>query len=199
MIPRNLLLSVAAMLLISTGIGFYIWRVRTRALSQVSGPVAGTHVAPPASGPAESVTLYIAYDDLGVLKPQTFHLPLPADRQQRAEQLLRDVIAIYETKPSPHPLGLGSEVRNVYLLDPDLAVIDLNTAFSTGHPSGVLVEELTVASLVESLSANVPGINRVKILVDGKTQDTLAGHADLTTFYDVAAVNDLAAKLQIGQ
>jgi hypothetical protein len=39
----------------------------------------------------------------------------------------------------------------------------------------------------------------VKILVDGKERDTLAGHADLSTFYDVGAVNQLATQLQSAQ
>jgi hypothetical protein len=77
-----------------------------------------------------------------------------------------------------------------------LAVIDTNSAFADNHRSGVLVEELTVASLVETLSANIPGITRVRILVDGKSRDTLAGHADLSDFYDVAAVNRMVAGMQ---
>jgi hypothetical protein len=36
----------------------------------------------------------------------------------------------------------------------------------------------------------------VKIVVDGKERDTLAGHADLSDFYDVTAVNQLATLLQ---
>jgi hypothetical protein len=198
MIPRNLLFSVAVMILIAAAMAIYVWRARGGAVGIDSTPASNAHVAPPASGPTERVTLYVAYDDLGVLKAQVFRLPLPSERQQRAEELLRDLIAIYEAKPSPHPLGPGSELRSVYLVDPDLAVIDVNGAFATGHSSGVLVEELTVASMVESLSASVPGIRRVRILVDGKAQDTLAGHADLTTFYDVAAVHELAAQLQGG-
>jgi hypothetical protein len=60
----------------------------------------------------------------------------------------------------------------------------------------VLVEELTVASLIHTISANTPGIQRVKILVDGKERDTLAGHAELSDYYDVTAVNQLASELQ---
>jgi hypothetical protein len=35
---------------------------------------------------------------------------------------------------------------------------------------------------------NVPGIQRVQILVEGTTRETLAGHADLTEMFDVTAV-----------
>ena len=93
----------------------------------------------------------------------------------------------------------GSDIRSVYLVDPGLAVIDINAAFADGHRSGVLVEELTVASLIQTLSANIPGILKVKILVEGKQRDTLAGHADLSNFFDVSAVNQLASQLQSTQ
>jgi hypothetical protein len=52
-----------------------------------------------------------------------------------------------------------------------------------------MVEELTVFSLVQTLAANLPGVAQVKILVNGQERETLAGHADLADFYDVAAVN----------
>ena len=43
-------------------------------------------------------------------------------------------------------------------------------------------------SLVETLAMNVPGIHRVNILVEGKTRDTLAGHADLSEWFDVTTM-----------
>jgi hypothetical protein len=75
-------------------------------------------------------------------------------------------------------------------------VIDINAAFADGHRSGVLEEELTVASLIQTLSANIPGILRVKILVEGQERETLAGHADLAQFFDVSAVNQLTQQLE---
>jgi len=45
-------------------------------------------------------------------------------------------------------------------------------------------------------SANIPGILKVKILVEGKQRETLAGHADLSNFFDVSAVKQLARQLQ---
>jgi spore germination protein GerM len=121
---------------------------------------------------------------------------MPSGRQQRAEELLRALVSLYLEKNSPHVLGPGSEVRSVFLIDPGVAVIDLNAAFADTHRSGVLVEELTVASLIHTVSANTPGILKVKILIDGKERDTLAGHADLSDFYDVGAMDQLVTQLQ---
>jgi Sporulation and spore germination len=197
MISRPLIIGTAVMLVIAAGMGGYLWHMR--GISGTEQATAGHQgaVAPPVLGSSEPAILYVAYDDIGVLQAETFRIPLPEGRQQRAEELLRTLLNVYLDKSSPHTLAAGSEVRNVYLVDPGLAVIDLNSAFANGHRSGILVEDLTVASLVQTLSANLPGITRVKFLVDGEERDTLAGHADLTSFYDVAAVNRLVMQLQM--
>jgi len=199
MISRQLIFGVAVLLAITLGMSLYAWRMRARVDRSDLSPANSQPVAPPVNGATEQVTLYVAYDDTGVLRSKPVRIPLPAGRQERAAEMLRALLILYLDKISPHPLAAGSEVRDVYLVDPGLAVIDLNTAFADSHRSGILVEELTVVSLVETLSANLPGITRVKILVDGKDRDTLAGHADLSNFYEVPAVNQVAAQLQNAQ
>jgi hypothetical protein len=199
MIPRHLVIGVAALLAITLGMSLYAWRMRSRVDRGELSAANSQPVAPPVSGASEQVTLYVAYDDAGVLRPKPVRIPLPAGRQERAAEMLRALLTLYLDKFSPHGLGAGSEIRDVYLVDPGLAVIDLNAAFADGHRSGVLVEELTVVSLVQTLSANIPGITRVKILVDGKERDTLAGHADLSNFYDVPSVTQVVAQLQNAQ
>jgi len=199
MIPRHLIIGVTALLVITLGMSVYVWRMRSRVDRSESSATNTQPVAPPVSGATEQVTLYVAYDDAGVLRPKPVRIPLPVGRQERAAEILRALLNLYLDKFSPHPLGAGSEIRDVYLVDPGLAVIDLNAAFADSHRSGVLVEELTVVSLVETLSANIPGITRVKILVEGNERDTLAGHADLSNFYDVPAITQVVAQLQNAQ
>jgi len=196
MIPRHFVIAMAVLLVAALGLGIYAWHMRK---TVTATPVASSDtrpLAPPVAGPTERVTLFVAHDDDGTLQATSAQIPLPSGRQQRAEELLRALVSLYLDKSSPHVLGPGSEVRSVYLVDPGEAVIDLNSAFADTHRSGVLVEELTVASLIHTISANTPGILKVKILVDGKERQTLAGHADLSSFYDVTAVNQVAAQLQ---
>jgi spore germination protein GerM len=196
MIPRHLIIAVAILLAITLGMGFYVLRMRAR-VDRTDVSAANTQpVAPPVSGSSEQVTLYVAYDDAGVLRPKAVRITLPTGRQERAAEILRALLTLYLDKFSPHPLGPGSDIRDVYLVDPGLAVIDLNAAFADNHRSGVLVEELSVVSLVQTLSANIPGITRVKILVEGNERETLAGHADLSNFFDVPAVTQVVAQLQ---
>jgi sporulation and spore germination protein len=195
MIPRHLLIAAGIMLAAVFGLGIYAGHMRGR-VTQTESRADTRPVAPPVSGPTEPVTLYVAYDDPGILRPQPANIPLPSARQQRAEEVLRALLEIYLAKNSSHPLAPGADLRAVYLVTPGIAVIDVNSAFANGHRSGVLEEELTVASLIQTLNANVSGILRVKILVDGHDRETLAGHADLSDFYDAAAVAQLAGQLQ---
>jgi hypothetical protein len=166
-IPRSLVIGVAAMLVVVVAMGTYVRRMRRQA-ADFQYAAGLQPVAPPPSGPTETVTLYIADDAAGTLRPQSAQIPLPGGRQQRAEELLRALLRIYQ--------------------QPGAAVIDLNTAFADQHRSGILDEQLTINSLVETLAVNVPGVNRVRILVEGNARETLAGHADLTDFFDARTI-----------
>ncbi len=194
MIPRHLLFGVAALLVLVVAMGIYLRHMRRQAKELESPAASPLPVAPPASGPTETVTLYVADDSAGMLRPRSARIPLPGGRQQRAEELLRALLRIYQLPDTPHPLSPAADIRAIYLVDPGAAVIDLNAAFADQHRSGILSEQLTVNSLVETLAFNVPGIERVNILVEGKTRDTLAGHADLTESFDVSAIEQAGSQ-----
>src|SRR5208337_162455 len=199
MIPRHLVIGLIVLLVVALGMSLYAWHVRKTVVTSNVASTDTRPLAPPVAGPTEQVFLFVAHDEDGSLRPESTHIPMPSGRQQRAEELLRALLSIYLDKSSPHVLGPGSDVRSVFLVDPGVAVIDLNSAFADTHRSGILVEELTVASLIHTGSAHTPGVLKVRILVDGKERETLAGHADLTGYYDVTAVNQLATQLQSAQ
>lgn len=199
MIPRHLIIGFAILLAAALGLSLYALHMRKNAAAPPPAAIDTRPLAPPVSGPSERVVLFIAHDDDGTLRGESAQIPMPSGRQQRAEELLRALLSIYLDKNAPHHLGTGAEIRSVYLVDPGVAVIDVNSAFADTHRSGVLVEQLTVASLIQTVSVNTPNLLKVKILVDGKQRDTLAGHADLSSYYDVTAVNQLATQLQSGQ
>jgi spore germination protein GerM len=196
MIPRQPIATAAVLLMLAIAMGIYLIRLERE---QTSVPVelhqAG-HVSPPLPSAAmQTITVWVADDDAGALRPQSVAVPVSSAPQQRAEDVLQALLKIYLAPNSPHRVGAGSEVRAVYLANPGLAVIDVNSAFADEQTSGVLAEELTLASFAQTLSTNVPGLLRVKFLVEGKDRDTLAGHADLTGYYDVSDFSQLAKQL----
>lgn len=195
MIPRHFLISTALLFGVAIAMAIYVWQLRRCEVLNPPSVAVAQHVTPPPVGPTEKVVLYVAYDDSGEVRAQSISIPLSSGRQQRAQELLRALANVYLQKDSPHRLVASAEVRDVYLVQPGLAIIDVNSAFADGQTSGVLAEELTVVSIIQTLSANIPGLMQVKILVDGKERETLAGHADLSGFYEVSEVSDLAKQL----
>jgi hypothetical protein len=152
--------------------------------------------APVVGGKQEHIQVLVAYDDDQALRWRPADVFLPADRGLRARETLRYVLAQYLQTPSPHPLGKGTDIKDVYFINDDTMIVDTTAPFADSHPSGILLEEMTLTSLIETLNANVPGVAKVKFLVDGKERETLAGHADLMSFYQMAAVHELAKEFE---
>ncbi len=185
MTPRGLTIAVAFLLAGVLGVGFYALHVKRKA--QQVAPIAADAqpVTPPLAGASAEVTLVVANDRDGTLSRVRQQVMLPMDSAKRHQEVLRALVARYLDKSSAHPLGRNADVNEVFVAG-KLAVVDVNAAFADAHPSGILAEELTLASLAQTLAANAPGITQMKLLVDGKERTTLAGHADLTSPYDVA-------------
>ena len=181
---RPLIVMFLVLLLVAGGLGLYAYHLHHRVTQEEQRLAAQAAAAlPPAGGPTIPVVFYVASDADGTLHRQQDSLPLPEERSERARAILRALLAKYSAGTSTHPIGASSDVRDVFLLGSDTAIVDTSAGFAESHPSGVLAEELTLASIVETLTVNDPRITRVKILVDGKERETLAGHADLQRFY----------------
>lgn len=196
MIPRHFQITIALVLLAVLISGIVIIRMTHKEEALTLQAAEAGPAAPMVGGKQEHIQLLVAYDEDQALRWRPADIFLPADRNLRARETLRAVLAQYLQTPSPHPLGKGSDIKDVYFISNDTMVVDTTAQFADGHPSGILLEELTLASLIETLTANVPGIAKVKFLVDGKERETLAGHADLMSFYQTAAVHELAKEFE---
>ena len=73
----------------------------------------------------------------------------------------------------------GTLLRGFYILQNHTAYVDLSREIRERHPGGAKSELMTIYSIVNSLILNVPEIETVKILIEGKEEATLAGHVDL--------------------
>ena len=197
MIPRHLQIMAAILVVVAVILGVYTFRLKHRA-ERKTPKVAldALPVSAPVTGPTSTATLYVADDHTGLLTRTTVTIPLPADSSERTAQVLRNLLTLYQTTPSPHEIGDGADVKDVYFVKNGLVVVDFNSAFAEKHPSGILSEELTVASIVATLRANNPEIEKVKFLVEGKDRETLAGHADLETPVDAADFTQMVKDLQ---
>ncbi len=82
-------------------------------------------------------------------------------------------------EPLVSALPAGTTLRALFLTDNGQAFVDLSREVVVGHPGGTVSELLTVYTIVNVVTANLPAITSVQVLVDGKEVDTLAGHVDL--------------------
>ena len=73
----------------------------------------------------------------------------------------------------------GTTLRALYLNAKGEAYVDLSKEASSAHTGGSQDELLTIYTIVNALTANLPAVTSVQLLVDGKEVDTLAGHIDL--------------------
>jgi hypothetical protein len=196
MIPRSAQIAIALMLAGVLGAGVFMLQLKQRETAKQQSAADSRPLSAPLSGPKEPVRIAIAYDEARVLRREERSAALPQEPGDRAREILRVLLAEYLKKPSVHPLADGSDVKDVFLLKDGLCVVDLNSAFAEGHRSGIMVEELTVASIIETLTMNQPSIRQVKFLVEGHDRETLAGHADLRLTYDVPAFHELVAEIE---
>ena len=195
MISRQLQITLLVLALAALGMGFYALKLKQKA-EALQAEADSRPVPAPARGTRESVAAWIAYDDDGVIHQQQIQAALPQDSSERAREILRALVSFYAEKDSPHPLAAGADVNAVYILQDHTAVVDLNSAFADGHRPGIEFEQFSVFSLVQTLATNHPDIIRVRFVVDGKPRTTLAGHAALDTYYDVATVSQAIRELQ---
>jgi len=77
-------------------------------------------------------------------------------------------------------LNPATRVLDVFVTARGVAYVDLSKDVTEAFPGGSDAERITVYSVVNSITSNLPAIKRVQILVDDRPVPTLAGHVDLT-------------------
>ena len=164
-------------------IGLLAWGVsrgleRLAGLQPESGGVATDTAAPPASVPRITATLYYGSTDGQSLVPVRREVPLAEGLVPQGREILG---AQLEDAPPPFVSVVpdGTTLRAFYVTDRGDAFVDLSQEASSRHPGGSSTELLTVFAIVNAVTANLPTIQRVQILIDGREADTLAGHVDL--------------------
>jgi hypothetical protein len=184
------------LLLASAIMGAVLWNQLRRAHERL---LRGQDAAPtqaPLVAPAEQATLMVANDADNSVQPRILTLPLPENPEARARAVLGKLLDLYAAPDAAHPVpGGANSIAQVFLVPiaedsgkasptaPQLAVVNLTSAFAAGHPSGLQAETLTILSICATLNTNLPRVTEVRFLVDGQSRATLAGHADLTRTY----------------
>ena len=125
-----------------------------------------------------TATLFYAAEDGQALVGVRREVPLAEGVVPQGRQIL-----LSQLQPAPAPyisvIPRGTTLRAFYVTERGDAFVDLSRELATAHPGGSFTEMLTVYALVNAVTANLPAVQRVQILVDGKEVDTIAGHVDV--------------------
>jgi hypothetical protein len=155
----------------------------SRALDYAVRPPRPEPLPPPADRPAEptpqiTATMFYGSRDGQTLVGVRREVPLGHDMVEQGRAILD---AQLESAPDPYisVIPAGTAVRAFYVTPRGDAFVDLSAEIATGHPGGSLTELLTVYAIVNAVTANLPDVQRVQILVDGREVDTIAGHVDI--------------------
>ena len=93
----------------------------------------------------------------------------------------RIVSALIDGPEGPLTPTVPPETRllALYVTQDGTAYADFDRAITEKHPGGTYSELLTIFSITNTLALNLPEIQAVKILIEGREAKTLAGHIDI--------------------
>jgi len=125
-----------------------------------------------------AATLYYVSNDGLMLTGTTRDVPFADGVALQARAIIEAQLAP-PAAPLVSAIPAETKLRDVFVTERGDAFVDLSSEVSTRHSGGSLNEILTIYTIVDALTVNLPAIARVQILVDGKEVETLAGHVDL--------------------
>jgi spore germination protein GerM len=180
--PRQValgLVAVLGMIIVAVSVSIGLERLFSTPTPEETTSDAISFPTAPNDGVAHiTATLFYGTEDGQGLVGVRREVPLGAGRVEQGRQIL--MLAL-----TPPPAGYvsviprGTTLRAFYVTERGEAIVDLSQQVSSGHSGGTMAELLTVSAIVNDVTANLPAVQRVTILIEGKQADTLAGHVDL--------------------
>jgi spore germination protein GerM len=170
-----LLSVVAAAGLFATFMWTTRWSSRTTTATAAAAPPPA---APAAPGRKIKARLFYLAEDGTRLTSVERDITFGASPVEQAREIISAQIAPV-VEPLVSAVPPGTTLRAVFITEAGEAYVDLSRDVVASHPGGTINELLSVYTLVNALTENLPAVTAVQVLVDGKEVETLAGHIDL--------------------
>ena len=175
---RKAAIGGAAVVAIVLTYSMFVWLPRwtTRATTRAVAAPSPAAPAPPGRK-IKARLFYVAEDGMHLTSVERDIAYGDGAIEQAREIVAAQIAPVVEPLVSAVPPG--TTLRAVFITDGGDAYVDLSGDVVSAHPGGTLNELLTVYTIVNALTANLPAVNGVQLLVDGKEVETLSGHIDL--------------------
>lgn len=135
-------------------------------------------VPPPSAGRKIRARLFFVADDGASLVGVEREIPYGEGAIAQAKEIISAQLAPV-ADPLVSAIPLGTKLQALFITNTGEAFVDVSPEIMFAHPGGSLNEMLTIYTLVDALTANMPAVTSVQLLVNGKEIETLAGHVDL--------------------
>jgi cell division septation protein DedD len=181
MSSRRLLAIGAVTIVALAAIGLVLLRaprLSSRATATPRAAAAPPPAVPPPPGRKIKARLFYVADDGMRLTGVERDIAYGDGATAQAREIVAAQIAA-AVAPLVSAVPAGTALRAVFLTEGGEAYVDLSREVVSAHPGGTLNELLTVYTIVNALTVNLPAVTAVQLLVDGKEVETLAGHVDL--------------------
>ena len=126
-----------------------------------------------------NVKLYFSTPGSVILETEERSIPYHETLHAQAKEVMSALIAGPKGKLIPS-IPEGVRLLDILVTKDGVAYVDLSGEIVSNHQGGTTGEMVTVYSIVNTLTINLPQINGVQILVDDRTVETLKGHMDLS-------------------
>lgn len=170
---------LAAVLLLALGAFLWSWRIRSTPDEPIRSAqrTAPEKPVPQAAEETREVVLYFPsfQDDL---YPEIRTVVHHEDPRAVAFELVSTLLVGPEAGEAIPPLPEGVELAGTYLGGDGILYVDLRSELPSPPSTGSTLERLRVASLVETLLANVPELSGIVLLWNGEQPPTFGGHVD---------------------
>lgn len=163
-------------LIISCVLGFLVFFFLTL-FDSVYPPVTGKG-GKEKSRERQQVTLYFSDTNERFLFPEKRYIPQDKTREGQAMELVRALVDGSKTG-LVNTFPLKADIISVKIDSDHTARVNFGQNLAANHPGGSASEMATIYSLTNTLIANIPEINKVRILIEGKEQESLKGHIDI--------------------
>ncbi|MBN2439556.1 MAG: GerMN domain-containing protein [Deltaproteobacteria bacterium] len=140
-------------------------------------PAAGKHTAAKKRDKQE-VILFFSDANERFLVPEKRFIPKEREPEAQAREMIQALIAGSKTG-LVNTFPEKAELESVKREGEDLLSVNFKESLVANHPGGSAAEMATVYSLTNTLTANLPAIKRIRILIDGKERESLKGHIGL--------------------
>jgi len=149
-----------------------------RDITSAGTPAASSTSSSPVAGRRIKARLFYVSDDGTRLQAIERDVPFGEGTVEQARHIVEAQLAP-AVEPLVSAVPIGTALRALFVTDRGEAYVDLSREVASGHSGGSMNEVLTVYTVVDVLTENLPAVTSVQILVDGKQVSTLAGHVDL--------------------